>query len=107
MLTSTRPGVRATPTRRIPWTALAEERDVADQLWSALPAADPVSKSAVLAFLRVEGLESVQPHKGLIYAYADGPQETGSPVETEWRLQFHFAADQLTELTVEKHLVGP
>src|SRR5437764_15253988 len=107
MLTSTRPTVRATPVRRIPWTALEEERDVADQIWSALPPEGPVSTSAVLAFLKNEGLEAVEPHKGLVYAYADGSQEAGSPVEAEWRLQFRFAGEQLTELTVEKHFIGP
>jgi len=107
MLTSTRPAVRATPPPRIPWARLTEEREVSDQVWSALPAEGAVLLDEVRAFLQREGLQFASPQQGVLYAYADGPHEQDSPVETEWYLEFRFVEDQLVELAVEKHLVGP
>jgi len=107
MLTTTRPEVPAAPARRIPWATLTEEREVSDQVWSALPVEGELHPDQVLAFLEREGLKAAVKGEELVYAYADGPRKSGAAVEVEWYLEFHFERNNLTLLAVEEHLVGP
>ncbi len=111
MQTSTGPAQRIEPTRHVDWARLADEQALSDQIWVALPT-DPKQRdrSAVRRFLEHEGLKVAEIDDGqVVYAYADGPSEPGSPVECEWYLEFRFDSEghQLGELAVEKRFVGP
>ena len=103
---STRAPAQNPPHRRIPWTALSEERDVAGQIWGAL-AEEHVTRSHIEQFFRDEGLVPCVIEPDIVYAYADGPRVPGSPVQSEWLIEFHFAEGLMTELLVEKRLLGP
>jgi hypothetical protein len=70
------------PTRHIDWAGLADEQALSDQIWAALPT-DPKQRdrSGVRKFLEHEGLRVAEIDDGrVVYAYADGPSEPGSPV---------------------------
>ena len=86
---------------------MTEEAQVSDEIWNRLPTKGLVPPDQVLTFLEREGLKPVVEGEESLYAYADGPREPNSPVEVEWYLEFHFEANDLSWLAVEKHLVGP
>jgi hypothetical protein len=106
MTRSTGARTRRPPLRRIPWQALDEEEDAADQVWSALPE-HRATLEDVRRFLANEGLRPGELAGDALYAYADGPTEMGSPVQSEWYLEFQFVGDLLSVLAIEKRLVGP
>ena len=111
MQISTGPVQRIEPHRHIDWVRQTDEQAVSDQIWAAL-ASNPEQRdrSGVWRFLEQEGLKAAEIDDGrVVYAYADGRSEPGSPVECEWYLEFRFdgADHRLGELAVEKRLVGP
>ena len=99
-------GARPARIRRIPWHVLHSEQDASDQVWSGLPEGS-VTRSDVEQFLREEGLTSAEASPDILYAYADGPREPGSPVQSEWYIEFRFEDQQLVGISVEKRLIGP
>ena len=98
--------VRSPAVRAIPWDLLSDEQSVAEHVWSALADA-PVSRRDVVRLLDTENLRWSEAGRDLIYTYADGPRQSGSPVETEWYVEFRFDDDRLAELSVEKRHIGP
>src|SRR5438094_723902 len=103
---STSARTRRPPLRRIPWHVLHDEREVSDQVWSALPE-ERATRKDVEQFLRDEDLTPAEAGRDILYTYADGPREPGSPVQSEWYIEFCFNDQQLVELGVEKRLIGP
>lgn len=75
-------------------------------MWSALPE-EHATRADVEQFMRGEGLTAAEAGPSILFAYADGPRVPGSPVQSEWYLEFRFADDQLAEFAVEKPLLGP
>jgi hypothetical protein len=106
MFASTGARVRHPPLRRIAWQVLDDERETSDQVWSALPPRR-ATRADVEKFLQDEGLAAGEDGSTTLYTYADGPRVAGSPVQSEWYLEFRFAKGKLVELAVEKRLLGP
>ena len=106
MVPSTSARTRSPALRRIPWHLLHDEQEASDQVWSALPE-EHVTRQHVERFLREEGLVPAVAGSNILYAYADGPRELGSPVQSEWYFEFRFADQQRVQLGIEKRLLGP
>ncbi len=66
-----------------------------------------MNKQAVIRLLSQNEVQPVRRNNS-IYAWLDGPTHPLSPVEFEWIIEFHFNDnDELIDVSLEKHLIGP
>lgn len=89
----------------IDWSVFEEPHDVEEAIRHSLPQ----NATDIDVFKLLTNAAEYQMHDDTITAWIDGPSYPDSPVECEWMIdfKFKFPANTVTDIHVEKNLIGP